>query len=64
MDRRPEKLTVPLGPQTHENQQRMPSAGRMKEFIFRRLFGTSEHTFHYEMDKKSVLSHSKERKAK
>jgi hypothetical protein len=34
----------------------MPSAGRMKKFIFRRFFGTSERSFHYEMDKKSVLS--------
>ena len=56
MDRRPEKLTVPLGPRAHEKQPMMPSAGRMKKFIFRRFFGTSERSFHYEMDKKSVLS--------
>jgi hypothetical protein len=34
----------------------MPSAERMKKFISRRLFGSNERSFHYEMDKKSVLS--------
>jgi hypothetical protein len=28
----------------------------MKKFIFRRFFGTNERSFHYEMDKKGVLS--------
>jgi hypothetical protein len=56
MDGRPEKLTVPLGPRAHEKQPMMPSAGRMKKFIFRRFFGINKRSFHYEMDKKSVLS--------
>jgi hypothetical protein len=34
----------------------MPCAGRMKKFIFRRFFGINKRSFHYEMDKKSVLS--------
>jgi hypothetical protein len=62
MDKRPEKLTVPLEPRTHEKQPMMPSTGRMKKFISRRFFGTSEHSFHYEMDKKSVLSQCKEKR--